>query len=354
MTATRWSAGSTASASAARSSAKACSTARATPRRSRWCIWWRGCSAGGFRLLDTQFVTDHLKTFGAIEVSQRRYHKLLEEALVGEADFAALAARPPGQRRARRCELICAIMLSACAAERRLEPLAAARLRALRGGWRLRRRRAAGCLGAGCGRRFRHRRVLPAFAVGQPDVVDRMLDRVQARARGEHPAGEDALDLALQRQLVDLDEAVGVRRLGRRARVADARRHLERAELHRLVDRDIEGDDAAGDLVEAGEHRGRIGDVLRRRLDHDLVAGLRRGIGRLRRRAARLAHAGRQAGQGLRRAGAAPGCGCSCGGGCGAAARRAAAAAAATGCVPPPGRLDGGRLIGAGSGCAGG
>ena len=46
--------------------------------------------AGGFRLLDTQFVTDHLRTFGAIEVPRRHYHKLLEAALVGEADFAAL------------------------------------------------------------------------------------------------------------------------------------------------------------------------------------------------------------------------------------------------------------------------
>jgi leucyl/phenylalanyl-tRNA---protein transferase len=46
--------------------------------------------AGGFALLDTQFVTDHLKTFGAIEVSRRHYHTLLEAALVGEADFGAL------------------------------------------------------------------------------------------------------------------------------------------------------------------------------------------------------------------------------------------------------------------------
>jgi leucyl/phenylalanyl-tRNA--protein transferase len=46
--------------------------------------------AGGFALLDTQFVTDHLKTFGAIEVTRRQYHKLLEAALVGEADFTAL------------------------------------------------------------------------------------------------------------------------------------------------------------------------------------------------------------------------------------------------------------------------
>ncbi len=54
--------------------------------------------AGGFTLLDTQFVTDHLKTFGAIEVSRRHYHKLLEAAISSDADFAALplAASVPG------------------------------------------------------------------------------------------------------------------------------------------------------------------------------------------------------------------------------------------------------------------
>jgi leucyl/phenylalanyl-tRNA---protein transferase len=46
--------------------------------------------AGGFRLLDAQFVTEHLKSFGAIELSRRQYHKRLEQALLGEADFAAL------------------------------------------------------------------------------------------------------------------------------------------------------------------------------------------------------------------------------------------------------------------------
>ena len=51
--------------------------------------------AGGFRLLDTQFVTDHLKTFGAIEVPRRQYHKLLEAALAGEADFGALGLKRP-------------------------------------------------------------------------------------------------------------------------------------------------------------------------------------------------------------------------------------------------------------------
>ena len=52
--------------------------------------------AGGFTLLDTQFVTDHLKTFGAIEVPRRQYHKLLESALVGEGDFMALDKRGAG------------------------------------------------------------------------------------------------------------------------------------------------------------------------------------------------------------------------------------------------------------------
>jgi leucyl/phenylalanyl-tRNA--protein transferase len=51
--------------------------------------------AGGFRLLDTQFVTAHLATFGAVEVSRRQYHKLLTAALVGRADFAALPLATP-------------------------------------------------------------------------------------------------------------------------------------------------------------------------------------------------------------------------------------------------------------------
>jgi leucyl/phenylalanyl-tRNA--protein transferase len=51
--------------------------------------------AGQFRLLDTQFVTDHLRTFGAIEVSRRVYQKMLAEALQGEADYAALRLDRP-------------------------------------------------------------------------------------------------------------------------------------------------------------------------------------------------------------------------------------------------------------------
>jgi len=52
-------------------------------------------NAGGFKLLDTQYVTDHLKTFGAIEVPKLQYHKLLETALVGEAEFGALPIDRP-------------------------------------------------------------------------------------------------------------------------------------------------------------------------------------------------------------------------------------------------------------------
>ena len=51
--------------------------------------------AGGFTLLDTQYVTNHLKTFGAVEVPKRRYHRLLEDALAGTADFRALPVDRP-------------------------------------------------------------------------------------------------------------------------------------------------------------------------------------------------------------------------------------------------------------------
>ena len=42
---------------------------------------------GGFRLLDTQFVTDHLKTFGCEEIPAREYQKRLEAALDYQARF---------------------------------------------------------------------------------------------------------------------------------------------------------------------------------------------------------------------------------------------------------------------------
>ncbi len=44
-------------------------------------------SRGGFKLLDTQFATEHLARFGVIEVPRSEYHKLLENALQEEANF---------------------------------------------------------------------------------------------------------------------------------------------------------------------------------------------------------------------------------------------------------------------------
>jgi leucyl/phenylalanyl-tRNA--protein transferase len=45
---------------------------------------------GGFRLLDTQFVTDHLHQFGVIEIQRDDYLQRLAEALGHDADFYSL------------------------------------------------------------------------------------------------------------------------------------------------------------------------------------------------------------------------------------------------------------------------
>lgn len=47
---------------------------------------------GGFALLDTQFVTDHLRQFGTIEVDRAEFHVHLERALDVAADFNRLPA----------------------------------------------------------------------------------------------------------------------------------------------------------------------------------------------------------------------------------------------------------------------
>jgi leucyl/phenylalanyl-tRNA--protein transferase len=51
--------------------------------------------AGGFTLLDTQYVTEHLRSLGAIEVSRRRYRSQLDLALLHEGNFAALPLDRP-------------------------------------------------------------------------------------------------------------------------------------------------------------------------------------------------------------------------------------------------------------------
>jgi leucyl/phenylalanyl-tRNA--protein transferase len=42
---------------------------------------------GGFSLLDTQFLTPHLESFGAIEIPRHEYHERLSQALEIEALF---------------------------------------------------------------------------------------------------------------------------------------------------------------------------------------------------------------------------------------------------------------------------
>ncbi|NNE23821.1 MAG: leucyl/phenylalanyl-tRNA--protein transferase [Rhizobiales bacterium] len=44
---------------------------------------------GCFKLLDAQFINDHLKQFGALELPRAEYHQLLEDALGKDADFQA-------------------------------------------------------------------------------------------------------------------------------------------------------------------------------------------------------------------------------------------------------------------------
>lgn len=53
---------------------------------------------GNYRLLDTQFVTEHLEQFGATEVPKEDYAKLLEGALTIPADFFALPENTSGKR----------------------------------------------------------------------------------------------------------------------------------------------------------------------------------------------------------------------------------------------------------------
>ncbi|WP_298720829.1 leucyl/phenylalanyl-tRNA--protein transferase [uncultured Ferrovibrio sp.] len=51
--------------------------------------------AGGFVLLDTQFVTPHLMQFGAIEVPREKYLDMLFDALPRRADFYGLPPDAP-------------------------------------------------------------------------------------------------------------------------------------------------------------------------------------------------------------------------------------------------------------------
>jgi leucyl/phenylalanyl-tRNA---protein transferase len=45
--------------------------------------------AGGFTLLDTQFMTTHLASLGAVEIARENYHRRLERAMESPANFFA-------------------------------------------------------------------------------------------------------------------------------------------------------------------------------------------------------------------------------------------------------------------------
>ncbi len=53
--------------------------------------------AGRYRLLDTQFVTEHLRTFGGIEIPREDYELRLADALGHDADWRAID-NPPADR----------------------------------------------------------------------------------------------------------------------------------------------------------------------------------------------------------------------------------------------------------------
>ena len=51
----------------------------------------------GYRLFDTQFLTSHLASLGAVEVSRAEYRARLADALIVDADFTAPALPTGGQ-----------------------------------------------------------------------------------------------------------------------------------------------------------------------------------------------------------------------------------------------------------------
>ncbi len=50
---------------------------------------------GGYRLLDAQFITEHLKQFGTVELGRDAYRQMLEQALARDGDFFRLPAYAP-------------------------------------------------------------------------------------------------------------------------------------------------------------------------------------------------------------------------------------------------------------------
>lgn len=58
----------------------------------------------GFTLFDIQFITPHLASLGAVEISRAAYHRQLHEALQDDADFTAPALPGPQELLQRRTQ----------------------------------------------------------------------------------------------------------------------------------------------------------------------------------------------------------------------------------------------------------
>ena len=43
--------------------------------------------AGGFKILDTQFINEHLKQFGALEMSNKEFKNIIEKNINKKANF---------------------------------------------------------------------------------------------------------------------------------------------------------------------------------------------------------------------------------------------------------------------------
>ncbi|MGF1463470.1 MAG: leucyl/phenylalanyl-tRNA--protein transferase, partial [Maricaulaceae bacterium] len=52
---------------------------------------------GGYRLLDAQFLTDHLARFGAVEISRADYRTRLTDALAQTGNFYAAGSSLSGE-----------------------------------------------------------------------------------------------------------------------------------------------------------------------------------------------------------------------------------------------------------------
>jgi leucyl/phenylalanyl-tRNA--protein transferase len=53
-------------------------------------------TVGGYALLDVQFITEHLRQFGALEIPRRDYRRRLASALQVQADFYRMEPYPSG------------------------------------------------------------------------------------------------------------------------------------------------------------------------------------------------------------------------------------------------------------------